>query len=117
MSYSEVKSGLERGIVVLLKLEVRFPDGQTQTFELDASSGVGGVLFNDGLIKDLVETRALLGDADYSEGIAAWNSEGAEWHARPSFLIMPAVDPARCGAGNCPAAKDGQCVGAGQCAR
>lgn len=83
---------------------------------MDTATGVGGLLFNDGLIKDLVETRALMGDGDYSEGIAAWNAEATDWQNRPSYLVMPAIDAARFGAGNCPTAKDGQCVGAGRCA-
>ena len=116
MTQNTIKGQLERGTITALSMDVTYPDGSTETFTMDAGK-LGGVLFNDGVVKDLVEARVAAGGDHWAEALPAWEPDSADWKARPSYLLLPRMDVTRCGAGNCSAAKDGVCVGGGQCAR
>lgn len=117
MADVDFRGGLKRGTVTNVTVDVTFPDGQKKSFQVDVGSNVGGILFDDGVVKDLVSTRAAEGDPDWAHGVALWEAADADWEHRPSFLVLPSVDVTRCGVGNCPAAKDGVCVDQGSCAR
>ena len=116
MNGTAFKGQLERGKVTAMTVTVSFPDGTRQDFEVDASD-LGGVIFDDGVMKDLVQARVEAGGAHWAEALPLWEAGGADWQHRPSYILLPTVDFDRCGTGNCPAAKNGQCIGGGQCAR
>lgn len=107
--------GLERGKVRNLGIDVEYPDGTSRKFEFSVGEEIGGILFDDGLVEEFLAEIAKRGDPDWEEGIRIWGYEDSTWKERPSYLLVPRVDVNKCGPGNCPAAKTGQCVGGGQC--
>lgn len=108
---------LPRGKIKAIKIDVEFPDGTRKIFDVSNIKEIGGVLFDDGLVKGFLSNYAEQGDNTWQKGIKIWEAKDLKWQSRPSFLLLPKVEFNRCGSGNCPAAGNGQCVGGGQCAR
>ncbi len=123
------QTGLERGTIRSIVLEVEYPDGTISKFEESVGQEYGGVLFDDGLIQVLLAETSDFGLLDWHEGISIWESKNSSWKERPSYLLLPKVllqpvdtemyiTRAGCAKdGTCPAIKTGQCVGGGQCGK
>lgn len=116
MTDTSFTTDLKRGKVTSVTLDIAFPDGSTDSVRIDTKGTFGGILFDDGVLKDLVQARIEAGGTHWAEALPLWDPGTDDWTKRPAFLLLPTVQADRCGPGNCPAAKDGQCVNGGtQC--